>query len=141
MERAQNANGTQGPILAFIYAVKELLETSSSGGLGCNVAFVFEGEEENGSGGFRNALRSNLKWCELPLRIPMVWRQRRLQSSDLQLCEVARKAVGSRNGGVGVCRATTCNRARYSRVHRGWGTAGLLPPRDAQQAAVLRALS
>lgn len=53
----------QGPILAFIYAVKELLETSGSGGLGCNVAFVFEGEEENGSGGFRNALRSNLQWC------------------------------------------------------------------------------
>lgn len=45
--------------------MKELLETSGSGGLGCNVAFVFEGEEENGSGGFRNALRSNLQWCEL----------------------------------------------------------------------------
>lgn len=52
----------QGPILAFIYAVKELLETSGTAGLGCNVAFVFEGEEENGSGGFRDALRSNLQW-------------------------------------------------------------------------------
>ena len=54
----------QGPILAFIYAVKELLETSGSGGLGCNVAFVFEGEEENGSAGFREAVSQNLRWFE-----------------------------------------------------------------------------
>ena len=57
----------QGPILAFIYAVKELQQAASregrQGGLGANIAFVFEGEEENGSGGFRNAVRQNMQWC------------------------------------------------------------------------------
>lgn len=40
----------QGPILAFIYAVKEMLEEGQGphGSLPVNVAFVFEGEEENG---------------------------------------------------------------------------------------------
>ena len=40
----------QGPILAFIYAVKEMLEEGqgTDGSLPVNVAFVFEGEEENG---------------------------------------------------------------------------------------------
>ncbi len=41
----------QGPILAFIYAVKEMLEEGqgADGSLPVNVAFVFEGEEENGT--------------------------------------------------------------------------------------------
>ena len=41
----------QGPILAFIYAVKEMLEEGqgADGSLPVNVAFVFEGEEENGA--------------------------------------------------------------------------------------------
>lgn len=49
----------QGPILAFVYAVKELLGEGRPGAAGpggslpCNVAFVVEGEEENGSAGFR----------------------------------------------------------------------------------------
>lgn len=49
----------QGPILAFVYAVKELLGEGAPGAAGpggslpCNVAFVVEGEEENGSAGFR----------------------------------------------------------------------------------------
>ena len=40
----------QGPILAFIYAVKEMLEEGQGAhaSLPVNVAFVFEGEEENG---------------------------------------------------------------------------------------------
>ena len=40
----------QGPILAFIYAVKEMLEEGhgTDASLPVNVAFVFEGEEENG---------------------------------------------------------------------------------------------
>ena len=56
----------QGPILAFIYAVKELLEEgkASQGSLPVNVAFVFEGEEENGSVGFEEAIQGNLHWFE-----------------------------------------------------------------------------
>ena len=56
----------QGPILGFIYAVKELLEEgkASKGSLPVNVAFVFEGEEENGSVGFEEAVRGNLHWFE-----------------------------------------------------------------------------
>ena len=62
----------QGPILAFIYAVKELQQAAArdgrgGGGLGANIAFVFEGEEENGSGGFRDAVRQNMQWCVLKL--------------------------------------------------------------------------
>ncbi len=57
----------QGPILAFIYAVKELQQAAardgSRSGLGANIAFVFEGEEENGSGGFRECVRQNMQWC------------------------------------------------------------------------------
>ena len=57
----------QGPILAFIYAVKELQQAAARGdargGLGANIAFVFEGEEENGSGGFRDCVRQNMQWC------------------------------------------------------------------------------
>ena len=37
----------QGPILAAVYAVKEMQEVGEE--LAFNVAFVFEGEEENGS--------------------------------------------------------------------------------------------
>ena len=37
----------QGPILAAVYAVKEMQELGTE--LAFNVAFVFEGEEENGS--------------------------------------------------------------------------------------------
>ncbi len=56
----------QGPILAFIYAVKELLEEgkASQGSLPVNVAFVFEGEEENGSVGFEEAIQGNVHWFE-----------------------------------------------------------------------------
>ena len=58
--------GVQGPILGFIYAVKELLEEgkASKGSLPVNVAFVFEGEEENGSVGFEDAITGNLHWFE-----------------------------------------------------------------------------
>ena len=98
----------QGPILAFIFAVKELLEGAATdsaagppvsrapsnsnsngptapltagqppitadspngapgklaGGLPFNLVFVFEGEEENGSIGFKEAVSSNLRWFE-----------------------------------------------------------------------------
>ncbi len=56
----------QGPILAFVYAVKEMLKEGrgANGLLPVNVAFVFEGEEENGSAGFREAVQANLHWFE-----------------------------------------------------------------------------
>jgi di- and tripeptidase/Cys-Gly metallodipeptidase DUG1 len=56
----------QGPILAFVYAVKEMIAEGAARGssLPVNVAFVFEGEEENGSAGFREAVQSNLHWFE-----------------------------------------------------------------------------
>ena len=56
----------QGPILAFIYAVKELLEEGKGckGSLPVNVAFIFEGEEENGSVGFADSIKDNLHWFE-----------------------------------------------------------------------------
>lgn len=50
--------------MGFIYAVKELLGLTPAGDLPVNVAFVFEGEEENGSGGFREAVAQNLRWFE-----------------------------------------------------------------------------
>lgn len=55
----------QGPILAFIYAVKEMLEEGQGpdGSLPVNVAFVFEGEEENG----KLALPLILHSCQLAL--------------------------------------------------------------------------
>ena len=37
---------------------------SRNGLLPVNVAFVFEGEEENGSAGFREAVQANLHWFE-----------------------------------------------------------------------------
>lgn len=39
-------------------------QESSGGRLPCNVRFVFEGEEENGSQGFRAAVRQYLHWLE-----------------------------------------------------------------------------
>ena len=60
------STAVQGPILAFVYAVKEMIEESrdTGGSLPVNVAFAFEGEEENGSGGFREAIKANLHWFE-----------------------------------------------------------------------------
>ena len=58
----RGTSDNKGPILAFVYAVKELL--ARGGPLPVNVAFVFEGEEENGSGGFREAVEANLPWFD-----------------------------------------------------------------------------
>jgi len=66
----RGTSDNKGPILAFVYAVKEMLEDGApsaagpGGRLPCNVAFAIEGEEENGSSGFREVLQSNKRWFE-----------------------------------------------------------------------------
>lgn len=67
----RGTSDNKGPILAFAYAVKEMLQeddgSSSHGNTGClpcNVAFAIEGEEENGSAGFQEVLQSNKRWFE-----------------------------------------------------------------------------
>lgn len=62
----RGTSDNKGPILAFIYAVKEMLEEGhgTDASLPVNVAFVFEGEEENGSVGFKDALLGNQHWLE-----------------------------------------------------------------------------
>lgn len=57
----RGVSDNKGPVLAFVYAVKELVEERE---LPCNVVFVFEGEEENGSIGFVDAIEQNLRWFE-----------------------------------------------------------------------------
>ncbi|KAI8475319.1 MAG: Zn-dependent exopeptidase [Monoraphidium minutum] len=60
----RGTSDNKGPVLAFIYAVKEMLDCwQAAGGVApLNVAFIIEGEEENGSTGFREALTANLGW-------------------------------------------------------------------------------
>ena len=65
----RGVSDNKGPILAFIFAVRELLEEirhsgKSSDKIPVNVAFLFEGEEENGSIGFKEAVQENIRWFE-----------------------------------------------------------------------------
>jgi Cys-Gly metallodipeptidase DUG1 len=79
----RGASDNKGPVLAFIFAVMELLEScretargmsesgtgaagagesGSGGGLPFNIVFCLEGEEESGSEGFKEAIEGNLHW-------------------------------------------------------------------------------
>lgn len=62
----RGTSDNKGPILAFLYAVKELMECWSLSGRGMpvNVVFVVEGEEENGSRGFKEVLQQNARWFD-----------------------------------------------------------------------------
>ncbi|KAF5826183.1 hypothetical protein DUNSADRAFT_4271 [Dunaliella salina] len=63
----RGCSDNKGPLLAFIFAVKEMVEgakSEGSKGLPLNICFIFEGEEENASVGFRETLMSNLTWFE-----------------------------------------------------------------------------
>ena len=55
----RGTSDNKGPVLAFAYAVREMLDCWRSAGaaLPVNVAFIIEGEEENGSTGFAEALQ------------------------------------------------------------------------------------
>uniref|UniRef100_A0A1D2A699 Glutamine amidotransferase type-2 domain-containing protein n=1 Tax=Auxenochlorella protothecoides TaxID=3075 RepID=A0A1D2A699_AUXPR len=59
----RGVSDNKGPVLAFIYAVKELLHEHEAE-LPVNVAFLIEGEEENGSTGFHEAVSAHLGWFE-----------------------------------------------------------------------------
>jgi acetylornithine deacetylase/succinyl-diaminopimelate desuccinylase-like protein/WD40 repeat protein len=64
----RGTSDNKGPVLAFIHAVREMHECWRASGAGAppvNVAFVFEGEEENGSTGFREALAANRGWFSM----------------------------------------------------------------------------
>ena len=63
----RGATDNKGPLLAMIYAVKELVEERKAAGylegdLPVNFAFLFEGQEEVGSRGFREALLEKIDW-------------------------------------------------------------------------------
>lgn len=49
----------KGPILATIFAIRELIEADE---LRCNVRFLYEGEEESKSSGFRKAVEAKKTW-------------------------------------------------------------------------------
>lgn len=66
----RGVSDNKGPILAFIFAVRELLEEmrhtdgAAKMTLPVNVVFLFEGEEENGSIGFKEAVQDNIRWFD-----------------------------------------------------------------------------
>jgi len=57
----RGASDNKGPILACIFAASELQEQQQ---LDVNVKFLIEGEEENGSVGFFQAVEQNIKLFE-----------------------------------------------------------------------------
>lgn len=55
--------GLQGPILATLFALRELqLEAQPGKDLGVNLAFVYEGEEESEGAGCQEAIRQQRDW-------------------------------------------------------------------------------
>lgn len=61
----RGTSDNKGPILAMVFAVKELLdrrEGEACAGLPCNLSFIFEGEEEIGSPGLAAVVESHPSW-------------------------------------------------------------------------------
>jgi acetylornithine deacetylase/succinyl-diaminopimelate desuccinylase-like protein/WD40 repeat protein len=63
----RGSTDNKGPMLAMIFAVKELIE-DFNGALPFEIVMVFEGEEETNSmqGGFREGLKQNMDWLSQP---------------------------------------------------------------------------
>eukprot|EP00951_Prasinocladus_malaysianus_P016767 scaffold131184_cov46-Prasinocladus_malaysianus.AAC.1 len=60
----RGTSDNKGPVLGFLFAVKELMAQCTSAGqpLPVNCAFCIEGEEENGSHGFAKTIETNQHW-------------------------------------------------------------------------------
>ena len=68
----RGTSDNKGPILAMVFAVKELLdqrEGAARAGLPANLTFVFEGEEEIGSQSLSAVVREHLHWFPRPQAI------------------------------------------------------------------------
>lgn len=59
----RGATDNKGPILAMVFAIKQLLEERCDG-LGINIVLVLEGEGEMGNRGFKECIESHLHWFE-----------------------------------------------------------------------------
>lgn len=57
----RGATDNKGPILAMVFAIKSLLE-SSKDGLGINIVLVLEGEGETRNAGFKACVKSHAHW-------------------------------------------------------------------------------
>ena len=84
----RGATDNKGPILAMVFALREVLDECSSSGsrLPCNVTFVLEGEEENGSGGFDEAIKSPEARAILGTSTDVVLISNTLWLNDTQPC-------------------------------------------------------
>ncbi len=112
----RGVSDNKGPILAFVYAVKEMLEAGrgdDDAGLPVNLAFLFEGEEENGSIGLKDAVLQNAAWFEgtqlilisntlwLGERVPcLTYGMRGMISFSLEVRGPARDLHSGNDGGV-----------------------------------------
>jgi Cys-Gly metallodipeptidase DUG1 len=64
----RGTSDNKGPILAMLFAVKELLDRreGEEGGLAVNLTFIFEGEDEIGSPSLAAIMHEHLHWFNKP---------------------------------------------------------------------------